>query len=542
MNKIEIKRPEIGISILIIFAALFITTFDNFSFWKLFAAAKPIHTGRDISFYIAMFVLITSFWALIFSFLSVKYLFKPALISIIIAASIIRNFSDKYGVIIDISMIQNIMQTDFKEASEIINFSLLSSLILYGLAPSFLIAYVKIKYKTFLKETAIRAVTIAVICVVIISLTAFFYKDLSLLGRQTSELRCYINPSYPVYSLVKYITKNHTPKRIISIENDAEQVKPITSRNKRMLTILVVGETARADNFSLNGYKRDTNPELSKEDVISFSNTYSCGTCTAESLPCMFSLFERKNYKSSKAAKYENLLDVLNHAGINVFWRDNNSGCKGVCDRVNYEAMYNMHNKDFCNSEECYDEILLYDLQKYIDNASGDILIALHQKGSHGPAYYKRHPESFTKFTPECSNKEVENCSTEEIINAYDNTILYTDHFLEEAIRFLKKNSALFDTGLWYMSDHGESLGENGVYLHGLPYVFAPDEQKHIPFILWLSDGLAQNIDADKACLKNRRDETYSHDNIFHSLIGMYHIKTDVYKSEFDIFRQCRKI
>jgi lipid A ethanolaminephosphotransferase len=104
-------------------------------------------------------------------------------------------------------------------------------------------------------------------------------------------------------------------------------------RSKPPLLLLVLGETARSGNFSLNGYGRPTNPLLAKEDVASQRNAWSCGTSTAASLPCMFSNFGREAY-DSRPANYEGLLDVLQRAGLAVLWIDNQSGCKGACDRM----------------------------------------------------------------------------------------------------------------------------------------------------------------------------------------------------------------
>ena len=142
---------------------------------------------------------------------------------------------------------------------------------------------------------------------------------------------------------------------------------------------------------------------------------------------------------------------------------------------------------------------------------------------------------------PECATNQVQDCPREQIINAYDNSILYTDYFLSQVIHFLQKNSSQYNTVLLYMSDHGESLGENGIYLHGLPYKIAPDTQIHIPFIMWLSPEFASNFNIDTACLKQHSNEAYSHDNLFHSVLGMLDIQTGEYDAELDIFNRCRR-
>jgi lipid A ethanolaminephosphotransferase len=307
-------------------------------------------------------------------------------------------------------------------------------------------------------------------------------------------------------------------------------------RGKKTITILVLGETARAENFSLNGYYRDTNPLLSKQDIISFSNFYACGTSTAVSLPCMFSHLGRAKYSESKARESENLLDVLAHAGVRVWWRDNNSGCKGVCDRIETENMAKLKHKDFCGDSGCYDEILLQGLQEYADNLESDAFIVLHLKGSHGPAFYRRYPEPFKKFTPVCESSQLDKCPRQDIVNAYDNSILYTDYILSRVIDFLKTNSDTFYTSMIYVSDHGESLGENNIYLHGLPYLIAPDAQKHIPFILWFSKGFEESYGIDRAHLESISASRHSHDDLFDSVLGLLDIRTKEYDPRQDIF------
>jgi lipid A ethanolaminephosphotransferase len=303
--------------------------------------------------------------------------------------------------------------------------------------------------------------------------------------------------------------------------------------------VIVVGEAARASEFSLNGYARDTNPELSKLDIVNYRNVTSCGTETAVSVPCMFSKFTREDYSDSKAKRSENLLDVLKHAGFDLLWKDNNSSSRGVAVRIGEQNVQDLKVPGLCHDTECYDEILLYQLQDYIDKLANDGVIVLHMKGSHGPAYYLRSPEKFKKFLPECRTNQLQDCPRQELINAYDNTIVYSDYVLSQVIKLLQQNNQRFDTAMLYMADHGESTGEKGIYLHAAPYMIAPDEQTHIGALQWFSPSFLQRMKLDKSCLLRKADEPLSQDNLFHSVLGLLDVKTSAYDTSLDMFASC---
>ena len=356
-----------------------------------------------------------------------------------------------------------------------------------------------------------------------------FSKFYTSFFREHKPLRYYTNPTYWIYSIGNYISKTLSSKEIIvkQIGLDAK----ITNNFKRAkLVIMVVGEAVRADHLSLNGYIKETTPLLQKENIINFSNMHSCGTSTAHSVPCMFSPFDRGDYSYKKGISHENVLDVLHHTGkIAILWRDNNSDSKGVAIRLSYEDYKSSKNNTICKEGECRDEGMLVGLEDYIKKQNGkNILIVLHQMGNHGPAYYKRYPKEFEKFTPVCKSNQLEECSKESINNAYVNAILYTDYFLSKIINLLKKYENLYQTTMIYMSDHGESLGENGIYLHGLPYFIAPNAQTHIGALIWFGDNNQNQIDSNR---------NYSHDNLFHTLLGLFDVKTEVYQRDKDMFR-----
>ena len=305
--------------------------------------------------------------------------------------------------------------------------------------------------------------------------------------------------------------------------------------------MLVLGETARAQNFSLNGYDKDTNPYTSQQGVVSFSNVSSCGTATAVSVPCMFSRLQKSNYDKRLAIAQQNVVDLVKLAGADVLWLSNNNGsCKGVCTRVENHQLSTDPVNPLCDSEFCYDEALLAPLKTKLSSLTqNNTLIVLHVIGSHGPTYFKRYPKNKTRFTPDCPRSDIQHCSPEALINTYDNTIAYTDFVLSQIIAQLNTLAGQenIETSMLYISDHGESLGEKGVYLHGLPYAFAPKEQIHVPMIFWAD---AHNTNFDMACLIKMADEPLSQDNIFDTVLSIMSVKTKAYNQQLDAFLPCK--
>jgi lipid A ethanolaminephosphotransferase len=363
------------------------------------------------------------------------------------------------------------------------------------------------------------------------------YKQFVLFGRENRDLQMFLNPSYPSYAMQKVLRKTYfaraeEPLRVVAA--DAVR-KP---QGSRTVVVLAIGETARAREFAFNGYGRDTNPRLALRNVVNFPDVQACGTSTAESLPCIFSSLDREDYSRDKAARQENLLDILQRVGVTVLWQDNNSGSKGVAERIAYEDLSRQSDAELCAGDNCFDEILLRDIDRRLAQSTDDMLIVLHMKGSHGPSYYKRTPAAFKTFLPECTQDNLQDCPQQTLVNAYDNTIVYTDYVLAKLIDLLRAQD--FATAMLYVSDHGESLGENGLYLHGLPYALAPDEQKQVPMIFWASDDFIAQKSLDVGALAARRTGPYSHDVVFHSIFGFFDIKSEIYRSDLDIFSSSR--
>lgn len=535
----QIKRLAIFSPAL--WTSIFLVTFCNAPLWHKLFEIKGGLSLENVVFYTPFFVTLTALLVLFFKLFRFKYLYKGIIILFLVSASAIDYFMSTYGVVIDKTMLQNALETNPREAMELASTNMLSYIVILGITPSIFIWKQPIQYQPIPKQLLANG-KVVLLCLGIISTLGFlFYGNYTSIYRNDREIRYLISPVNLVDSLVSNIKRKFKSHHaLVPVGGDATLAANRNHSARKNLTVLVVGETARAANFSLDGYSRQTNPLLSQENIVNFSQAYSCGTATATSVPCMFSGFGRENYDSSKAKYTENLVDVLTHAGIKVLWRNNNDSCKGVCDRVTYQDMSHLNDSQLCNDSVCYDEALLYQLQEYIDTQQQDGVIVLHQQGSHGPGYHLRHPPQYKVFTPECDKAILNDCSRQELINAYDNTIVYTDYFLAKVIQLLKANAKHYNTAMFYVSDHGESLGENNVYLHGLPYFVAPNEQKHVPMISWFSDEFIENNKINIACLKQHSGTHYSHDNLFHSMLGLMGVATQAYAAELDIFAGCR--
>ena len=517
----------------------------NHSLWQGLLETHSEWSLHNALFLASCAVFLTALFNILFSLLAVKNLLKPILITIIICSALTSYFMDSYGVMIDASMLQNVVETDSSEAFELFNFAFVQDFLLWGLLPAWIIFKIDIQHATFFRQATINVFSILMSVLAIGLIAAFFYQDYASTFRNHREFRSLINPTNYIHAIDKTV-RNQFKQAKIEIVPISQQVSlgAIASTKKhRTITILVAGETARAQQFHLNGYIRQTTPLLDKQvGLINFKHVSSCGTATATSLPCMFSMFSRDNYDNDKGHGYESLLDVIAAGGTDVLWRDNNSGCKGVCDRVKQENVVHLNLPELCNDKECFDEVLLHQLEQIVSANDHDMFIVLHQKGSHGPAYYERVPKAFEQFTPICHTSELQDCSQQDITNAYDNTILYTDYVLDKVIGFLKAQSQEANTAMIYLSDHGESLGEKNMYLHGAPYFMAPDEQTHVPMLMWLSDGFVDDYQINRSCLVAKADDKLSHDNLFHSVLGMLNILSpENYQPDLDMFDSCRK-
>ncbi len=531
----RVLRPVIGSVTLSLIVALYLVSVANRTFWS--KAMEYLAAPSTAVFLLGIGLF--SLFAAICVTASVKYLTKPFFILLIMIAAACSRFMDTFGTIIDVDMIRNAAETTGSEAGHLLTAGFLAHMFLFGIVPSLLIAVVRIKHRPFPQKFKHNIVLILCLLAVFTSVSIANVRTFASTIRQHRDLVATLNPVAPIFNAVRYGVATGADKNVAvqPLGTDARVIAP-TQSGKPRVTIIVAGETARAENFSLGGYARQTNPLLARQDVQYFTDTSSCGTSTAVSLPCMFSVYPRSSYTHRKGLETENLLDVLTRAGVKAEWWENNTGSKGVADRIAYTSFSDINDPRFCKNNECLDGVALDRLGAWLDGVKGDSVLVIHQLGSHGPAYHLRYPENFRRFTPECRTAELGNCSRQEIVDAYDNSILYTDYILSTVIDMLKAREDRMAGAMVYMSDHGESLGERGLYLHGAPYFIAPPQQTHIPFVLWTGSETKAGI--DQACLQATLDEPRSHDNLFHTVLGLMNVSTKVYEPALDALATCR--
>ncbi|WP_075808803.1 phosphoethanolamine transferase EptA [Raoultella ornithinolytica] len=543
MSLFTLRRPVMSRTVYLIIFALYVGLLLNLAFYRQVFTLLPVNSLHNWLVFLSMPVVAFSVMNILTTLASFLKLDRLVISLFILLSASAQYFIWTFGVVIDRAMITNILDTTPAESFALMSGKMVLTLGLSGVLMVALAWWIKIsKAKTVWRSIAVRLLNILVSALLIVLVAALFYKDYASVFRNNKELVKSLSPSNSIVAINSWYAHNKMDNLpLVNIGEDAVQKPEMHSGPRKNLTILVLGETSRAQNFSLGGYERETNPRLKQDDVIYFANTTSCGTATAVSVPCMFSNMPRAHYDEELAHHQEGVLDILQRAGIRVLWNDNDGGCKGACDRVPHQNVTDLNLTGQCIDGECYDEVLFHNLESYIDNLQQDGIIVLHTIGSHGPTYYNRYPAEFKKFTPTCDTNEIQSCTQQQLTNTYDNTILYIDYIVDKAIKLLQSKQDKFTTSLVYLSDHGESLGENGVYLHGLPWSIAPETQKHVPMLLWLSDDYQQRYGVSSQCLQQRaKTDPYSQDNLFSTLLGLLGVDTREYQATDDILTPCR--
>ena len=448
-----------------------------------------------------------------------------------------------YGTTMTPDMVRNFIATDSREALGYLSvrsaFVLLAALIpvlWLGLAGEIPKSRTRLGFTRAILRIFARtgqAVGLAVLGVAVIGLN---FQSFAGAMREDKTLRYQIAPVNVFYSGLRTLAGDASPEqnRPRIIVDPAPKLEARVTRPA--VLVVVVGETARAQNWGLNGYARDTTPELKTLPVLNLPHVTACGTSTDVSLPCMMSRIGRSDYNRERILAEEQLPALLHRAGVNVLWVDNQSGCKGACAGVPTRQAADPKN---CPDGECMDAALVDELKRELDLLPADrpTVLFLHMMGSHGPAYYRRSDDARKAFEPECTDADLGGCPRETVVNAYDNSIRYTDHVLAEMIRSLQGASNLIDAALLYLSDHGESLGESGLYLHGAPWWMAPAEQTQVPAVFWMNDGWAKTFRVSRDKLQARASGEVTQESLYHTVLGLVGVKSTTYRPEYDLTR-----
>ena len=543
-----LERPR-SAAVVVLWLSLYLVLTTNWPLWNELARIGGA-PSTYMSTIVVMSLLTLCGSAAMLSLTAWSRWMKPLWLAVVVLAAVVQHYMLEYRVVMDPTMIANALQTDPNEARDLRSWRMAFNVGVVVLPAAWLLWRVPVAPMGILSKLWRNVALLLLSVVVALGAAVSMNRELAPLMRNNVHLRYMMNPIATLYStgslLIKPLFKRSG--KLIPITAGTALGASYAAQTKPLLFVVVVGETARADHFALNGYARDTTPELAKRGVLSYRDVHSCGTNTLASVPCMFSPLGKQGYESRKD-DYENLVDVLQAAGLAVFWLDNQAGCKDVCTRVPnasaFDGLDAATKKALCDGDECLDDVMLKGLDERIaalpaERRAKGIVLVMHQMGSHGPAYYKRSAADVKRFLPECKTNALAECGHAELMNVYDNSIVQTDRFLGQTIDWLKAQSKQYDPAMLYVSDHGESLGEYGLFLHGVPYSFAPEAQKHVPMVTWFSEGMSERRKLSRSCMEAGLDAPLTHDNLYHTVLGVMDVTTPTYKPALDALASCR--
>jgi len=554
-------------------------------FWALganrlfFAAAlkeRAFTQAGTWGFALALLVMLVAVNFLLLSLVCTRHTVKPVIAALTVATAFASHFMQTYGAYLDPSMMRNVLHTDVAEASELFSWTLLPHLLLHAVLPLALLWRLRVAPRSWGRGTGWRLGAALSALVLLVGALLTIFQPFASMMRNHKEMRYLATPSNLLWSTAAVgaaqMRGAAQPRQPIGL--DAKPGPTMAARTRPLLLVMVVGETARAANWGLNGYARQTTPELAAlasqshlppqpeqprtDLLLNFPDATACGTNTETSLPCMFAPVGRRDYDEARIRGSQSLLHVLARAGVAVHWRDNQSGCKGVCEGLPQDEVSSLKLPGLCSDGHCLDEGLLHGLDERLaglaaqrsgtgtgSNASASAgaatqMLVLHMLGNHGPSYFRRYPPAFARFQPACLSDDLQKCSTQEIVNAYDNALLYTDHVLASLVAKLQAAAGDVDSVVLYVSDHGESLGERRLFLHGLPWSIAPDVQKRVPMTMWFSPGAPQALGLNLPCLAARSQAPVTHDHLFHTVLGLLDVQTALRDKSLDLGQGCR--
>jgi lipid A ethanolaminephosphotransferase len=444
---------------------------------------------------------------------------KAACVALAIGNAVALYFVLAYGVVLDRTLLGNVGDTNLAEALELLHPALLACVLALGAAPALLVARTRIAPVARWRLAAgIAATFVVTLAWAYLAAGSWLWFD-----HNAKKLGGLVLPwSYVVNGARAATPRLWPPGAPIALPPGR------FISDEPTLVVLVIGEAARRRNFALYGYGRPTTPLLAKAGVVALPGATACSTYTTASVRCILS---HADAASEFAARHEPLPAYLQRHGVEVIWRTRNWG-QPPMQLATFERARDLRGS--CAGAGCdHDEVLLTGLEERLRaSPARKTLLVLHEMGSHGPAYSARYPAAFETFTPACKSVQLSQCTAEELVNAYDNTIRYNDYVLSRVIALLQR-LAPRPSLLIYVSDHGESLGEHGLYLHGTPATIAPDVQTEIPFLLWLSPEFRRRhrVDAQRLLAP----APHSQREVFHTVLGALGLDSPVYEARYDV-------
>lgn len=535
-RRLVLSRPEIGQTLLNLIVAAYVVAVLNTGLWERVVEVFPASLFQQVLFGTAFFALTV----LLLELLGPWRLQRPVAAVLILISAGAHYFERTFGVLIDREMVRNTLETTVTESQHLLTSSAVLWIGLTGVLPAALIFWPRMQRLGPWHQLWRWPLGVALTFAIMVGALFSDYKAFSAALRERHDLTAVYQPGATLTAVVRYAREQWKSADPIALPlgTDAKPGPFLASAEKPVLLVIFAGETARAQNWGLNSYGRDTTPGLAARGVINFEDVTACGTSTAVSLPCMFSRLSSVDCSREAFLGEENLLDVLTHAGLAVEWHDNNTGDQRVATRTGWTRVEPALAPEAC-AAECTDEIFLPLIRDKLATITQDTVLVLHMIGSHGPAYHLRYPAERAKFQPECGTAHFADCTTQEIVNSYDNTILETDHVLSQAIDLMAASDRVLP-GMIFLSDHGESLGEDGLYLHAAPRFMAPDVQTKVPMVMWFAPSFQSALGLDDQCLQEVAKRSASHDNLFHSVLGLLDVTTAFRNPSLDIGGACR--
>lgn len=533
----SLYRPLIGHTALNLVVAAYILVLLNTRFWAHMSAIFGTGSVQWLLFAVAVYALTV----LVLEFFGPGRLQKPVAALMIVIAAAANYFEQTMGVLIDREMVRNVFETTATESRHLVTGAAVRAILLAGVIPALLVFWPRVKRVTGWHQLWRWPLGVALAFAVLAGGLFADFKTFSAVLRERKELMAVYQPGATIAAVARYGKQQlraETAQQLVQTGPDAVPGPHLKGADKPVLLVLFAGETARAQNFGLNGYARQTSPELAARDVVNFPDVSSCGTSTAVSLPCMFSPLSKADYSREAFLSQENLLDVLARAGFDVKWVDNNTGDQHIAARTGWTRVDANLDPAAC-AEECTDEVFLPLIRQTLDGITRNTVLVLHMIGNHGPAYYLRYPAERAVFKPDCRTAAFAECSLDQITNAYDNGMLETDWVLSQTIDLLSGSDKAL-TAMVFLSDHGESLGEGGLFLHAAPMFMAPETQTKVPMVMWMDQAFQDQLGVDATCLRANAAQPKSQDNLFHTVLGLLDVATTARDPSLDITAPCR--